>query len=463
MTRPRALPRGLALLLVPALSACVVAPPPTQTEVLDQAVAARSQPPAQWTAPANGGAVATGWVSAFRDRKLNALVTEALANNTDLRIAAAQVELAQAALVLAGAPLFPAVNAGASASSTRDLTHSRTTSSQGGAVALDWELDFWGRIRSSQASAAARLAASEAELTAARLSIAGLVARSWFALISLNQSTGLARRQAEIYREQLALVEDKYNAGQVDQVDPALAQASLAGAEALVAQLEAQSQAAARALEVLLGRYPSAEIKAAGQFPALPGSVAAGVPANLLNRRPDMRAALAKVDAAFFDVKAAELALLPGFSLTGRAGQANVDLLQILDLAPDVLGIGVALLQPIFNGGALNAGIAGANARQKAAIADYGSKALAAFREVETTLDNERYYRKRLSLVQDQSRNYTDAVNLAVDKYTAGTISLQNLLQLQADLLASDQAVIDATAGLLANRVELYVALGGTP
>ncbi len=174
-------------------------------------------------------------------------------------------------------------------------------------------------------------------------------------------------------------------------------------------------------------------------------------------------AAQARVDAAFYDVKAAELALLPAFSLTGTAGAANVDLLNILDLAPDVLAIGVSVLQPIFNGGTLNAEIAGATARQQAAVAAYGGVVLNAFRQVETFLDNEGYYRQRLALIRDQSESYNEAVNLAVDKYNAGTMSLQNLLQLQADLLASDSAVIDATSGLLVNRVDLYLALGGTP
>jgi outer membrane protein TolC len=128
-----------------------------------------------------------------------------------------------------------------------------------------------------------------------------------------------------------------------------------------------------------------------------------------------------------------------------------------------VLAIGVAVLQPIFNGGALNAEIAGATARQQAAVAAYGSAALNAFRQVETALANEGYYRQRLGLIREQSKNYTQAVDLAVDKYNAGTISLQNLLQLQSDLLASDSAVIDATSGLLTNRVDLYLALGGTP
>lgn len=455
--------RLIALCLLPTVAGCVLPPPPTQDEVLDQAVAPQGQPPAGWTAAHDGGSVATGWVSAFRDRRLNALVTEALANNTDLRIAAAQVELAQAALALAGAPMFPAINADGAALARRELDRNDPDHVAGLGIGLNWELDFWGRIRSSQASSAARLRATENDLLAARLSVAGLVSKSWFTLISLNQSAGLAREQADIYRAQLALVQDKFAAGAVDQVDPALAKASLAGAEALVAEVEAQMQAATRALEVLLGRYPSAELRAASSFPALPARVAAGVPANLLNRRPDVLAAQAQVDSAFYAVKAAELALLPSFSLTGSAGAANIELLDVLKLAPDVLSVGLSVLQPIFNGGALNAGIEGATARQKAAIAAYGTTILTAFRQVETALANEVYYRQRLGLITDQSRDYKDAVALSVDKYNAGTISLQNLLQMQADLLASDQAVIDATSGLLINRVDLYLALGGTP
>lgn len=463
MPLPFNLPRLAVLALVPALTACVVPPPPATDAVLEEAVAPQGHPPTHWTAPADAASASTGWVSAFRDRRLTAMVSEALANNADLKLAAANVAVAQASLARAGSPLFPAINASGAGTAGRDFDTDTNNEVAGIGVGLDWELDFWGRIRSSQAGAAARLRASEADLASARLSVAGLVAKSWFSLIDLTQNAALAREQVDIYQKQLDLVNDKFNAGQVDQVDPALASASLAGAQALVVQIDGQTQAATRALEVLLGRYPRAEIKAAGSFPALPARVGAKVPASLLNRRPDLLAAQARVDAAFYDVKAAQLALLPAFSLTGAAGAANVDLLNILDLAPDVLSIGVAVLQPIFNGGALNAEIAGATARQQAAVAAYGSAALNAFRQVETALANEGYYRQRLGLISEQSKSYTRAVDLAVDKYNAGTISLQNLLQLQSDLLASDSAVIDATSGLLTNRVDLYLALGGAP
>ncbi len=453
----------LTLALFPALAGCEVPPPPAQDVILSEAVAPQGQPPAQFSAPANPASPSTGWVSAFRDNRLTALVTEALANNTDLRIAAANVALAQAALMRAGAPLYPAINAEAAGEVGRDLDEDQTREVGGLAIGLDWELDFWGRVRSSQAGAAARLRVSEVDLAAARLSLSGLVARSWFTLVALNRTGALARTQADIYRQQLNLVNEKFAAGQVDMVDVSLAQASLAGAEALVAETDGRTQAATRALEVLLGRYPRGELAAAQGFPALPGRVAAGIPASLLNRRPDLLAAQANVDAAFYDVQAAQLALLPAFSLTGTAGTANLDVLNVIDLAPNVLGIGLAVLQPIFDGGALQAGIAGASARQKAAVAAYGGAVLNAFRQVETALDNEVYYRRRLGLIEEQSGHYAEAVRLAVDKYNAGTISLQNLLQLQADLLASDRAVIDATSGLLNNRVELYVALGGTP
>ena len=135
----------------------------------------------------------------------------------------------------------------------------------------------------------------------------------------------------------------------------------------------------------------------------------------------------------------------------------------MLNLAPDVLSIGLAVLQPIFNGGALNAGIAGATTTQKAAIAAYGTEVLDAFRQVETALGNETYPRKRLSPIEPHAGYHKEVVALAGDKYDAGTIWQQNLLQLQNDLLASDQAVISATSGLLINRVDLHVALGGTP
>lgn len=468
MKAPRTFARTTSRRLLPLaaglmLAACELPAPPTAVEVQAAALPGKAAPPAGWTAPASAAAVGDAWVGRFRDGALSAMVREALAYNPDLRAAAARVEIARAALALAGAPLLPAFELDGGADRTLDTSGGTTSTTSGLAMGLSWELDLWGRLRSGQAAAFARARMVEADARAAQNSIAGLVARTWFTVIALNQARALAVEQQQIYARQLQLVQTKVAAGQVDDLDLALARASVSGAEATVAQFDARLQTAVRALETLMGRYPSDTIRPAAAFPRLPGSLDAGVPAAALNRRPDMQAALAAVEAAFYGVEETELALLPSLSLTGKGGRVSSDVLGILGMAPSVLQIGVGLLQPVFEGGALKADIAAASARQQEAVAQYGTAALAAFRDVETTLANDALQRRRVSALRQVIDDYGDAVILARAKYDAGTISLQNLLQIESTLIGAQQEQIAATADLLNNRVELYLALGAAP
>jgi outer membrane protein, multidrug efflux system len=450
---------GLALA---GIVGCTVVPPPTSAAVLDEALPANAKPPARWSNPTDAAAVSTGWVAGFHDKRLTALVSEALANNNDLKIAAARVEEARQALVIAGSPLFPAVGIGASGDAGRDLSTGDSFGHSGAVLSAEWEADVWGKISSGKAAAFAQAEAAAQTEAYARLSIAGLVARGWYTNIGLRQQIAVAREQVQTYTEQSELVQKKFAAGAVDMLDVDQANAAVSAAEASLVLLQSRSQTALRSLEVLLGRYPGNRLDISAGFPALPAQVPAGTPAALISRRPDVVAAAQQVDAAFYEIQVAQLSLLPAFTLTGRGGRLNDDVLSVLGLAPDYLLLGASILQPIFEGGALNADIASATARQQAAVAAYGQSLLTAFREVETALSNESYFRQRLGHLQDENVDLLDAVKLGQDKFTAGQISMQNLLQIQQRQEAVEQQVIEAQTGVVINRVDLYLALGGS-
>lgn len=450
---------GLAAALL--LGACTVAPPPPQAEVLAEALPASAKVPVNWKSPADRAAVSTGWVSTFHDKTLTALVSEALANNLDLKIAAAQVALAQQALVVAGSALYPVVGADLSGATTRNSQTDSSFDRTGGTIGASWEVDLWGRISSGRAAAAAQYDAAVQTETFARLSIAALVARGWYSSIAYARNIAVAQTQVADYEQQLGLVKDKFAAGANDMMDVDLAEATLASAKADLVSLQARAQTATRGLEVLLGRYPGNELQARSGFPSLPSAVPSGTPAFLISRRPDVLAAGQQVQAAFYNVQVAQLALLPGFSLMGNAGKLNNDALDVIGLAPNYLQVGATLLQPIFEGGALNANIAAASAAKQAAVASYGQSVLTAFREVETALANERFFRDRLGLLGAEAQDWTDAAELGQKKYAAGEISLQNLLQIEERQFAAEQGQIDAQLGVMLNRIDLYLALGG--
>ena len=444
------------------LAGCTVAPPPPQAEVLAEALPASTKVPVNWKSPSDRSAVSTGWVSTFRDKTLTALVSEALANNLDLKVAAAQVQLAQQALVVAGSPLYPVVGLDLGAAHTRNSETDSTFNRTGGAIGASWEVDIWGQISSGKAAAAAQYDAALQTETFARLSIAALVARGWYTSIGYAQNIAIAQTQVAAYEQQLELVKEKYAAGANDMLDVNLAEATLASAKADLVSLQARAQTAVRGLDVLLGRYPGNDLRAHGGFASLPASVPSGTPASLISRRPDVLAAGQQVQAAFYNVKVAELALLPGFSLTGQAGKLNDAALDVIGLSPNYLQLGASLLQPIFQGGALNANIAAASAAKQAAVAAYGQSVLEAFREVETALANERFFRDRLGLLGAEAQDWSEAAELGQKKYDAGEISLQNLLQIEERQYAAEQGQIDAQLGVMLNRINLYLALGGS-
>lgn len=448
-------------LLILGIAGCTVAPPPPQAAVLNEALPAGARPPAKWSNAADSAAVSSGWVASFHDKRLSALVSEALANNMDLKIAASRVEEARQALVIAGSPLFPAVGVDASGHAGRDFSSEDSFNHSGASLSAEWEPDVWGKISSGKAAAFAQLEATAQTAAFARLSIAALVARGWYTNIGLKQQIALALRQVDAYAQQSDLVQQKFDAGAVDMLDLDQAKAAVSAAKANLVALQARSDMAMRSLEVLLGRYPGNRLEVSTGFPALPAQVPAGTPAALISRRPDVVAAAQLVDAAFYDVQVAQLSLLPAFTLVGRGGRLNDEVLSVIGLAPNYLLLGASVLQPVFAGGALNANIASASARQQAAIASYGQTLLTAFREVESALANERYYRERLGHLQDENADMSDAVKLGQDKFTAGQISMQNLLQMQERQEAVEQQVIEAQTGVMINRVDLYLALGG--
>ena len=417
--------------------------------------------PMIWTEAAEKGTVPDGWLTSFNDEQMEAVVGEALQNNMALRAAASQLEAAAQAAIIAGAQMKPVVAASGYGEALK-VSGADRSDSYGAGLNVSWEMDIWGRLRSAATAAEEQFVASAAEFEAARYSLAGQTAKTWYLTTEILQQKQLAEETVAIFERLLRVVEDKKEVGQVADKDVSLARANVAEAKDVLRQAEGAYKQAVRGLEVLLGRYPSAELEVAKDFvPVLP-EIPAGVPAQVLERRPDLFAAERRVAAAFQEVRVARLARLPSISLTAAGGGASSDAMDLLGIGPGFFSVGGNFLAPIYAGGALKAQEAIKTASRKAALAAYGQAALIAFQEAETALTNEGLLADRTGFLARAVADNQRAYDLAQEEYDIGKIDLLSVLQHQARVNASKSALIRIKNARLAQRIDLHLALGGS-
>ena len=459
--------------LLPILAACLVA---TGCSVTPPPAPEPPAAPERWVADAGSaaGPPAGDWWASFGDPELGRLIDAALAANNDLAAAAARVDAAAAEARIAGAALAPQVAASLDgARSKRNFIGfpipgsagsvlSTTTTSWTGGVNISWEADLWGRLRAGEAAAAAGLQAATAELAAARLSLAGQTAKAWFGLVEATLQAELARTTAAsrgLTREQ---IERRYAAGLRGPLDLRLARSSESAAQALVAQRQRQRDAAARRLDLLLSRYPDgATATPEAALPDLPPPAPAGLPSELVGRRPDLVALERRLAAAGFRVSQARAALYPTLRLTGSAGASSDELDDLLDSNFSVWALAGSLLQPIFQGGRLRAGVDLGEARYREAASLYAQTVLRAFSEVESALTAERLLRRQADALEVAASEAAAAERLAQDRYARGVGDYLAVLAAQVQALDASSQRLAAGRALLDTRVDLHLALGG--
>mgnify|MGYP001318642221 CR=1 FL=1 len=440
-----------------AVAGCALKPPPAREDVAAQALP-NYQLTEHWSAMAGGsGAVADRWLAAFRDARLDALVAEALAFNPDLRLAAARVEEAAAYVRLSGGTLYPQVNLLAKGSLGAD-----SSGVQGVGVFINWELDLWGRIRSGQQAAQDQYASAELDAEYARQSIAALVAKGWFLATEARLQKANAEEMVAAAERQLGFAQDRLRVGVGDEYDVTQARASLAGYRDSVQSLDLAFRQALRALETLAGRYPAAQIDVPASLAALPGPVPVGMPAELLERRPDVVAAERRVAAAFYRVEEAKAAKLPRISLTAAVNSISSDVFVLKDRDNPVWSIGAGLLQPLYLGGQLQAQEDIRTAQQKQAIAEYGRVGARAFGEVESALAAEFNLVAREALLAQAVADNTRALELANIRYRVGSGDLRAVQQQLLALAAARTALLRVQSEQRVQRVNLHLALGGS-
>jgi NodT family efflux transporter outer membrane factor (OMF) lipoprotein len=472
------------------LAGCAIRQAPVGEEIMTES--ARAQIPGHWAGPHRSGTVVPNWILSFHDPELTALVTDAVERNPDLKAAAARVEASRAAVRIAASSLYPRIamkglgerqgqhlsgdlgrdinppdfgNSGTENSGGAGLDTSMNDTSQrwvyGLASGAAWEADVWGRIRSKKAAAKAESEALEADYEFARQSLAAAVARAYFTTIEAAQQEANAQGTLDLYAQYSKLTDIQKQHGFASDFDVAQIKSRTASAEdALYTAQQVRAQAI-RAIEVVTSHYPAGRFDVRRSFPAQPRAVPAGLPAQILERRPDLIASERRFAAAFHRVNEARTARLPRFvlSATSGLGTAQLDGVGTLDAVLWTFAAGVT--QPIFFGGELQAAQDLRTAEQKAAAASYVGSALRAFGEVEDALGNDYYLRRREGALSDAVSNSGQAVDLGGKQFEQGQTDMFTILRLTGENLAAKVQLTQIQASRLRERVNLYLALGG--
>jgi NodT family efflux transporter outer membrane factor (OMF) lipoprotein len=416
--------------------------------------------PDGWTAQAAASAgEVEPWLLRYGDEQLAALVREALANNFDLKAAAARVAAAQAQARIDGAGRLPQLEFAPQAQ------RARLRQDEYSALALpfnlSWELDVWGRIGAARQAAGWEAEAVAADWAGARLSLAARTAQAYFELTEAQLQTQVAEQSRKDRGTIVELVRGRFDRGLARALDLRLALTDLSNAEAQLALARNRLQSVARRLEVLLGRYPAAAQAGALRLPAPPQAMPAGLPSELLARRPDVLASFERLRAADSRLESANKALLPRVTLSAAGGTSGTAWADLADPRAAAWNLAMGLAQPIFTGGRLQADIARNEARVDEALNRYRDTALNAFREVEQALAAEEWLRGQEAALREAVEQTEASRKLAVYSYRNGFIEILTLLDSYRSTLNAQSAHLAVQRQLLNNRIDLYLALGG--
>ncbi|MBY0446802.1 MAG: efflux transporter outer membrane subunit [Burkholderiales bacterium] len=450
---------GLTALSVLTLASCAIPPAPDHAALM-QAALSQLQFPANWKFARSAGEFDAATLGFVLPPEILLLIREAQLNNPDLRLAALRVEQSHSAVKAAGAALYPTLGLGGQMGDATIPTSSLAMN--GLALVSNWEIDIWGKTRSSQAASREMSMAAELEGLYARQSIAAAVVKAWLAAAEAQQQIQLVQAMVVLAEKQLALIQSAKKIGRNTQQDVVISQIALKNYRLQLLQSEQALSSARRGLEVLLGRYPAAEVAVGTALPRELQPIPVGLPSDLAERRPDLRAAENRFRAAFYQVEAAKKAKLPSISLMAGLGILDNSLLVLQkDLSNPIWGINSRLLAPIFTGGALDAQIEVKTAQQQESTVNYAKTVLNALAEIEGGLYAEQKLLERSNLLATLLANQQQLIDLQGVLIKVGKGDRYQLQQLQLNLASSQMTLLRLQNERLIQRVNLHLALGG--
>jgi multidrug efflux system outer membrane protein len=426
--------------------------------------------PAQYpgaTAPIGAGTAAAelAWQDYFADDSLRQLIASALANNRDLRVAVLNIEQARAQLGIRRADQFPTVNAALTGSRTTSGDAAITSVYNAGLLVTAYEFDFFGRVASLKEQALAQYLATTEGSKTAQISLIATVAQSWFSLLADEELLAISKQTLATREDSLKLVQLRLDNGATSELELRQAQSLLETARVTLAQQQRQRALDENALVLLLGQAMPSDVRerlattrlTQLRLPELP----AGLPSDLLTRRPDIKQAEQQLIASNANIGAARAAFFPRISLTAGAGSASNALAGLFKDGSWGFSLAPQLLLPIFDAGRNQAGLDSAKAGRDIAIAQYEKSIQSAFREVADALAGRDTLAEQLRAQQAQTEAETQRLRLTDLRYQNGAASLLDSLDAQRSLFGSQQALVQTRLTYLQNQVVLYKTLGG--
>ena len=402
------------------------------------------------------------WPQFFTDERLRVLIANAIRNNRDLRIAILNIEQARAQYDIRRADRYPTIGATASGSRAPTAGGGTVSTYTAGIAFSAWEIDFFGRIASLSEAALAQYLATEEGRKAAQITLVATVANTWLNLAADEELLALTRQTLATREESLRLTRMRFEAGASSEIDFRQAESLTESARAVLAQLERQRAIDLNTLGLLVGEpvAPSYRVGVTTDSVRLP-DVPAGVPSEVLVKRPDVRQAEQQLVAANANIGAARAAFFPRISLTAGLGTASSELSGLFSGGSWGFTVAPSLLQPIFDAGRNRAGLASAQAQRDIAVAQYERAIQVAFREVSDALAGRANLGDQVAaqtrVVEAEAARY----RLARLRYEGGVSSYLDLLDAQRSLFTAQQALVQARLARLQNQVQLYRALGG--
>ena len=403
------------------------------------------------------------WQQFFQDARLKRLIELALQNNRDLRVALLNIELAQAQLQLRRADELPTVNAGATGSRLPTSAGGISSAYTAGVIVTAYELDFFGRVRAASQAAQAQLLGTEEARRTVQISLIAAVASGYLSLLADDELLRVTRETLSTRQESLKLTKLKFDYGAASELDYAQASSLLEGARVAQAQLTRQRALDENALALLLGQALPADLPPGqvllqqAQLPELP----AGLPSDLMLRRPDVRQAEQTLLAANANIGAARAAFYPRISLTGSLGFASSDLGKLFGSGTLGWSFAPQLILPIFDAGRTQAGLDSALVGRDIAVAQYEKAIQGAFREVADALAGRATLAQQLQAQDAQTQAEATRFRLVDLRYRNGASSYLAVLDAQRSLFAAQQALVQVQAQQAQNLVTLYKVLGG--
>ncbi len=446
------------------LAGCMVGPDYQRPEVV--------APPAfQYETRSATNTSDTLWWRQFDDPVLDALIDEALANNLNVKIAAANVEQAAAVFTQSRSPLFPQVGYGGGGERARSTEAGAVRvpielipnpqTAYTAALSVSWEIDLWGRIRRTAEAARANVLATDEARRGVVLTLVAAVATNYIQLRGLDAQLVVAKETQATYAESLRLFELQFKYGQISQMTVAQAQSQYETATAQIPQVESQIAQTQTALSILLGRNP-------GSIPrgksidalALP-TVPAGVPSELLERRPDLLQAEQTLIAANAQIGAAKALYFPVISLTGALGGASTDLSRLFTGPARIWNYAGQFTGPIFTFGAVSGQVAQAEAGQVAALLDYQLTIQNAFGDVDNALVAHSKLQEQLAAQIRLVKALKEYVYLARLQYDAGYSPYSTVRQAEQALFPAELTLVSVRGSVFASAANVYKAMGG--